>query len=89
MGLDIPPDVTAFGQLCPSKNPSVGFVRNPRAGAIMEVPKAGCARFWIAFEFGKFLTPQMRDTLDLLAPCIVKSAQEYFGVSFVQGCYLL
>lgn len=83
------PDVPAFGQPCTSKNRGTGFFRNPRTGVIMQVPRAGCARFWIAFEFGRFVFPEISDTLSLLHPSIVKNAEESFGVTFIQGCYLL
>jgi hypothetical protein len=83
------PEVPEFGQPCTSKNRGTAFFRNPRTAVIMQVPKAGCARFWIAFELGRFVFPEISDTLSVLHPSIVQSAKESFGVTFIQGCYLL
>jgi hypothetical protein len=64
-----------------------GFFCDPESGEIIEVPEAGAARFWIEFELGKFLFPNIVDgNLDLLNAEIVADAERHFGVEFVQGC---
>jgi hypothetical protein len=63
-----------------------GAFRHPNNGAIIEVPNAACARFWIEFQFGKWLTPKIDRSLNLLAPSILANALECFGTGFAQGC---
>ncbi len=65
-----------------------GQFHNPRDGSVIKVPKAGAARFWIEFELGKFLFPEINGSnLDLLNPAVAAAAEEAFGIQFVQGCY--
>jgi hypothetical protein len=75
-----------FGEPYRSHN-RLGIFNHPCTNKIIEVPNAGCARFWIEFEFGKWLFPKMDDRLDLLEPSIVETAGDCFGVSFIQGCH--
>jgi hypothetical protein len=77
--------VEFFGEQC-SPKARLGIFHNPDTLEVIEVPNAGCARFWIEFEFGKTLFPKINDCLDLIAPPIVKAAQEAFAISFIQGC---
>jgi hypothetical protein len=77
--------VKLFGQPCGSKD-RMGVFHNPDTLEVIEVPKAGCSRFWISFEFGKSLFPPIKDRLDLIDPALVEIAQKEFGVNFVQGC---
>jgi hypothetical protein len=81
-------DVPSFGKPCTSTD-HTGVFQHPLTGAIIEVPNAGCARFWIEFEFGKWLFPRINNDLNLLNAPIVDCAQESFGTKFVQGfhCY--
>ena len=78
--------VKFFGEPCNPKA-RMGVFTHPETLQAIEVPNAGCARFWIEFEFGKMLFPKIKDKLDLFAPSIVKAAQESFGIGFVQGCH--
>jgi len=80
--------VPLFGEPCEADN-RTGFFHHPHRGTIIEVPEAGCARFWIAFEFGKWLLPVMEDSLNLLDPSVVALARRCFATNFAQGCYLL
>jgi hypothetical protein len=64
-----------------------GYFHNPHTMEIIKVPQAGCSRFWIQFELGKFLCPAVNNSLELLNPAIVKEAKNVFGIEFVQGCY--
>jgi hypothetical protein len=78
--------VEFFGRPC-SPNDRLGIYHNPNTLVVIEVPKAGCARFWIEFEYGKNLFPPIEDRLDLIEPEIVEVAEKDFGVKFVQGCH--
>jgi hypothetical protein len=53
---------------------------------VIEVPNAGSARFWIEFEFGKFIYPKIEKRLEILSPLLVETAEECFQAEFVQGC---
>lgn len=77
--------VSSFGDPWTSKD-RVGYFYQPSTGAIIKVPNAGCARFWIEFEFGNWLFPLINDHLNVLAPSVVDCAEISFGTSFVQGC---
>jgi hypothetical protein len=63
-----------------------GIFRNPKTGAAIEVQNAACARFWIEFQFGKWLFPKIGDSLDLLRPSILAVASDIFRTSLAQGC---
>ena len=73
--------VPVFGEPCELKVPS-GLFSHPWTGQMIQVPNAGCARFWIEFEFGKFLVPQMADSLELLNPSIPQKTEECFQTRF-------
>jgi len=77
--------VKFFEEQC-SPDDRLGIFHHPDTLKVIEVPHAGCARFWIEFEFGKSLFPKIEDRLDLIEPKIIKSAEQNFGVQFVQGC---
>lgn len=78
-------NVPMFGSPC--KNAvRKGTFPNPWTGEVIEVPDAGCARFWIDFEFGKFIYPKVTDSLDVMTPAIVLGAQRCFRTKFAQGC---
>ncbi len=79
-------NVVFFGQPC-SATDRQGFFCHPNTLEILEVPGAGCARFWIEVEFGKSLFPEIGDSLALLHPSIVDSAEAVFGIRFKQGCH--
>jgi hypothetical protein len=78
--------VKSFGQPC-SLEDRLGIFHNPNTLQIIEVPNAGCARFWLEFEFGKMLFPPIEDRLDLIEPGILEVAEKHFGIKFVQGCH--
>lgn len=81
-------DVPPFGSPCQSAG-QPGIFHNPVSGARLEVPNAACARFWIEFEFGKWLVPRISTNLDLLQPAILRNALSSFGTGFAQGCVCL
>src|SRR5262249_40261027 len=63
-----------------------GVFCDPRTGQTIEIPDAGAARFWIEFELGKFLFPEIAGAnLDVLNSEVVAAADKCFGVRFVQG----
>jgi len=74
-----------FGTPCLSERRN-GTFRHPNTGAIIEVPSAACARFWIEFQFGKWLLPKIDRSLNLLEPSILANASERFEARFAQGC---
>jgi hypothetical protein len=78
--------VEFFGRPCSSKD-CLGIYHNPNTLKVIEVPRAGCARFWIEFEYGKMLFPPIEDRLDLIERKIVDIAEKDFGIQFVQGCH--
>ena len=76
-----------FGEEC-SPKVRAGLYSHPETLDVIEVPKAGCARFWVKFELGKFLFPKIQGSdLEILNPKVVTLATECFGQEFVQGCY--
>lgn len=76
-----------YGHAC-TEIPDRGYFTNPYTLEIIEVPGAACASFWIQFELGKFLFPEITDdSLELLNPVIVEEAKSAFQMRFVQGCY--
>jgi hypothetical protein len=78
-------NVPLFGTPC-SSGDDMGIFPNPWTGEAVEVPHAGCARFWIEFEFGKFIYPKVDRNFDFLSPLIVAEAEQCFQTKFVQGC---
>src|SRR5205823_703276 len=49
-----------FGQDCDESN-SLAVFTHPETLDVIEVPDAGCARFWIEFNLGKFIFPTIRN----------------------------
>jgi hypothetical protein len=78
-------DVPEFGSQCRNAD-SNGIFPNPWTGQVIEVADTGCARFWIEFEFGKFIYPKITARLDVMSPAIVLGIQRCFGPKFAQGC---
>jgi hypothetical protein len=75
-------EVPFFGQ--PSSRRDALF-RHPVSGELIEVSNAGSARFWVEFEFGKWLLPEINDSLNILNPAIAELAERVFSISFKQG----
>jgi len=78
--------VEFFGRPCNPKS-RLGIFHHPKTLKVIEVPMAGCARFWIEFEYGKMLFPRIKDSLDLIEPKIIGAAESDFRVKFIQGCH--
>jgi len=78
-------NVPTFGSVCTDTNRN-GIFPNPWTGDIIEVADAGCARFWIEFEFGKFIYPKVTENLEVMSPAIVVGTEQCFGTKFAQGC---
>ncbi len=75
-----------FGQDC-TEAESLGMFLHPDTMEVIEVQDAGCARFWIVFELGKWLRPEIvGGNLELLNPQLVELAHRCFQTRFVQGC---
>jgi hypothetical protein len=79
-------NVPFFGLPCGAES-RTGYFLHPQTGAPIEVPMAGCARFYVEFELGKMLFPSITDSLAILEPSIVELGRHRFGVEFVQGCH--
>jgi hypothetical protein len=77
-------EVPVFGESC-RKQSGTGLFRHPITSALIEVANASCDRFWIEFEFGKWLLPKIDDSLNILNPAITGLANECFGLVFAQG----
>lgn len=67
------------------KQSGPALFRHPRTSVLIEVANAGCARFWVEFEFGKWLPPKIDDSLNILDPAITDLANQCFGLAFAQG----
>jgi hypothetical protein len=77
-----------FGSPCDhSEKPAV--FRHPVNGRSIETVGPACTRFWVEFEFGKWLLPEINDSLEILNPAIVSMARDSFGMDFAQGFHLL
>ncbi|MBZ5665857.1 MAG: hypothetical protein LAO30_14740 [Acidobacteriia bacterium] len=75
----------SFGDPCPAEEGN-GKFRHPTNGTTIEVPNAASARFWIEFQFGKWLFPEIGTSLNVIDPLILTSAIDSFGTTFAQGC---
>jgi hypothetical protein len=60
------PEIPCFGEPCASKTRRTGIFHHPCTGALIEAPNAGCARFWIALEFGRWIFPNIEGSLNVL-----------------------
>ena len=78
-------NVPEFGTPCAGVA-VVGIFTNPWTCSVIEVPGAGCARFWIEFEFGRFIYPEVDTSLDVFDPAFVGNAEACFETKFLQGC---
>ena len=75
-----------YGRVCPESQ-TVGLFTNPHNGERVTVQGAGSARFWIQFELGKFLLPEIpNNNLEIIEPSILNLAKGIFGLDFLQGC---
>jgi hypothetical protein len=78
-------NVPGFGEPWNGES-TIGIFTNPWTGEAIEVPNAASARFWIEFEFGKFIYPRIDKSFDVFDPRLVEKAEECFQTKFVQGC---
>jgi len=78
-------NVPTFGSVCKNAAEN-GIFPNAWTGDVIEVADAGCARFWIEFEFGKFIYPKLTDNLEVMSPALVLGAEKCFRTKFAQGC---
>ena len=81
-GYKIPP----FGQDC-DENELDGVFQHPDHPEAIVVPYGGCGRFWVEFEYGKWVYPKLEGgCLRLLNPNLTTLATDTFGTEFVEGC---
>ena len=78
-------DTPPFGSPCVEKT-SRALFHHPYTRALIEVANAACARFWIEFQFGKWLLPDIGNDLNLIQPEILSVAESCLGITFAQGC---
>jgi hypothetical protein len=78
-------NVPMFGSECESET-ATGIFPNPWTGEVIEVANAGCARFWIEFEFGKFIYPDVSEGLEVFSQAIVSETEKCFQTRLAQGC---
>lgn len=78
-------NIPVFGSECKNAVAN-GIFPNPWTGDVIEVADAGCARFWVEFEFGKFIYPKVTDRFEVMSPAIVSGAERCFRTKFAQGC---
>ena len=78
-------NVHRFGSVWNGES-TTGIFPNPWTGAVIEVSNASAARFWIEFEFGRFIYPEIDKNLDVLSPLLLEKTEECFQTKLVQGC---
>jgi hypothetical protein len=63
------------------------YFMSPHDGSILTVSGVGCARFYVEFELGKWLFPDLSTgSLEIINPKVLRLAEDLFGVRFGQGC---
>jgi hypothetical protein len=63
-----------------------GLFVHPELG-VLAIPYAGCAMFWIEFNYAKFSFPKATGHgVNIPTNTVVSLAQETFGTGFVQAC---
>ncbi len=74
-----------FGEDC-SANERRGLFVHPETGAIW-IQDAGCATFWIEFNFGNWVFPRLKNnSVNILEDSVVNLARKTFDCDFVQAC---
>jgi len=84
----LPPDIEAptFDEDC-ADDWTDGFFEHPLLPSPKRIRNAGRGRFWIEFEYGKWLCPRLKnDGVALLAPGVTRLAEETFSTGFVEAC---
>jgi hypothetical protein len=80
------PVVPAFWDPCETDLADAYFT-NPHDGSVFTVPGVGCARFYVEFELGRWLFPDLSTgSLEIINPQVLCLAEDLFGVRFGQGC---
>jgi hypothetical protein len=75
-----------FGDPCPAKD-RMGHFTHWQTLKTIKVKDAGCSRFRIEIEYGKFMFPNSEKSLKLLEPSLLKVTERVFDVKFAQGCW--
>jgi hypothetical protein len=81
-------DYPGIGTPCSSAE-NLAIFHNRITGANIRVRDAACARFWVEFNLGSWLFPNITDSLAILPPSIVDVAQSCFSIAFAQGCFCM
>jgi hypothetical protein len=64
--------------------PASGIFTHPISHRNIEIPSAGCARFWVSFDFGVWLLSYMPEDFDLLEPGLIRATEDLFLVRMTQ-----
>jgi hypothetical protein len=65
--------------------PASGTFTHPISHRNIEIPSAGCARFWVSFDFGEWLLSHMPEDFDLLDPGLIRATEDFFDVQMTQA----
>ncbi|MGA9669271.1 MAG: hypothetical protein WBQ94_08690 [Terracidiphilus sp.] len=76
-----------FGCKCEIKPDDSGIFENPWTDQEIRTSGLACARFWIDIGIGNYLIPMMTNSVDILNPRLVNTADDVFGIEFTQGCF--
>lgn len=68
-----------------SPDRTTGLFTHPITRQNIEIPFAGCARFWVSFNFGEWFLSHLAKDFDLLAPLLIGATEEHFGVRMSQA----
>jgi hypothetical protein len=84
-----PPDIAnyrpSFDEHCPASE-RCGLFVHPETGPI-RIENAGCGRFWVEFNYGKWLFPRAEGgDVNVLDESVVTLAHTIFNTTFVQAC---
>jgi hypothetical protein len=78
--------VPIFDDECGEELPDGCFV-HPQRQRVIRIPKVGCGRFWVEFEFGKWVYPRLEsDGAPPLNHSVTELARHTFGTEFIEGC---
>ncbi len=64
---------------------TTGVFTHPVSRRNVVLPLAGCARFWVGFDFGEWIAGLVPEDFDLLEPALIEATEKHFGVRMVQA----
>jgi hypothetical protein len=64
-----------------------GFFQHPELPSVVRIPNARCARFWIEFEYGKWIWPKLAGNIfKRLNPTVNEATTRIFATNFDEAC---